>query len=149
MKCSTDGNSVNGRSSSRVTITRGVIRSRGQLVRRVKGFQDWKQVDVGPARTSEVFAVPDRSTDLVNSGHVSTDYKTASVTNDDWSILLEFSYTGRDRYSATGSRIPIDEIGFKELGSFDTRSCNFWDLQIGRDCEIMGNDGEVTSRCLF
>ena len=38
------GDTVNGR-SSRVGVAKGHRRSRGQLVRRVKGFQDWEQVD--------------------------------------------------------------------------------------------------------
>lgn len=57
MKWWKGGNSVNGRSSW-VRLAKGHPRSRGQLVSRVKGFQDREQVDVGTgsARTGVLFA---------------------------------------------------------------------------------------------
>lgn len=63
------GNFVNGR-SSRVTVAKGHPRSRGQLVRRVKGFQDREQVDVETrsARTHVLFTF--RMVSLVSTDRV-------------------------------------------------------------------------------
>ena len=114
------GDTVNGR-SSRVGVAKGHRRSRGQLVRRVKGFQDWEQVDRSrqdrhvpacfPAFPTRASLVSLDATGLV----CRLDYQTIILANDHLAILLSQSATLR--YSErllTGSRIFVDKIKVSE-----------------------------------